>query len=62
MEINSVKLVFTANTHIVGMSATLNNVGDLQKFLQAEYYTKNFRPVCTQNIVKQSILLLALKL
>ncbi|XP_010708005.1 helicase POLQ-like isoform X1 [Meleagris gallopavo] len=40
------------NIHIVGMSATLNNVGDLQKFLQAEYYTKNFRPVELKEYIK----------
>ncbi|XP_035149264.2 helicase POLQ-like isoform X6 [Callithrix jacchus] len=31
-------------TQIIGMSATLNSVEDLQKFLQAEYYTSQFRP------------------
>ena len=32
------------------MSATLNNVEDLQAFLKAEYYTSQFRPVCTQGL------------
>ncbi|NXO76190.1 HELQ Helicase, partial [Sitta europaea] len=47
------KILYTSkNTQIIGMSATLNNVGDLQKFLQAEYYTNNFRPVELKEYIK----------
>ncbi|NXF51357.1 HELQ Helicase, partial [Oceanites oceanicus] len=53
LEITLAKILYTSkNTQIVGMSATLNNVGDLQKFLQAEYYTNNFRPVELKEYVK----------
>lgn len=35
----------TVEAQIVGMSATLNNITDLQTFLHAEHFTNDFRPV-----------------
>ncbi|XP_035751443.1 helicase POLQ-like isoform X2 [Egretta garzetta] len=53
LEITLAKILYSSkNTQIIGMSATLNNVGDLQKFLQAEYYTNNFRPVELKEYIK----------
>ncbi|NXP90774.1 HELQ Helicase, partial [Passerina amoena] len=53
LEITLAKILYTnKKTQIIGMSATLNNVGDLQKFLQAEYYTNNFRPVELKEYIK----------
>ncbi|NXY77088.1 HELQ Helicase, partial [Glareola pratincola] len=53
LEITLAKILYASkNTQIIGMSATLNNVGDLQKFLQAEYYTNNFRPVELKEYIK----------
>lgn len=48
LEMTLAKILYTSKTtQIVGMSATLNNVEDLQAFLRAEYYSSWFRPVCT---------------
>ncbi|NWR16414.1 HELQ Helicase, partial [Emberiza fucata] len=53
LEITLAKVLYTSKkTQIIGMSATLNNVGDLQKFLQAEYYANNFRPVELKEYIK----------
>ncbi|NXV06991.1 HELQ Helicase, partial [Cettia cetti] len=53
LEITLAKILYTSKkTQIIGMSATLNNVGDLQKFLQAEYYSNNFRPVELKEYIK----------
>ncbi|XP_069869268.1 helicase POLQ-like isoform X4 [Dipodomys merriami] len=49
LEMTLAKILYTSKTtQIIGMSATLNNVEDLKKFLQAEYFSSHFRPVCTQ--------------
>ncbi|XP_068191167.1 helicase POLQ-like [Antennarius striatus] len=47
-------LYMSNNTQIVGMSATLGNVQDLQMFLKAENYTNDFRPVQLKEFVKLS--------
>ncbi|NWJ10890.1 HELQ Helicase, partial [Crypturellus undulatus] len=53
LEMTLAKVLYTSkNTQVIGMSATLNNVEDLQKFLQADYYTNNFRPVELKEYVK----------
>ncbi|XP_073493208.1 helicase POLQ-like [Phyllobates terribilis] len=53
LEMTLAKILYTSETtQIIGMSATLNNVGELQQFLKAEFYTDNFRPVELKEFVK----------
>ncbi|KAM3939107.1 helicase POLQ-like [Leptodactylus fuscus] len=53
IEMTLAKILYTSeNTQIIGMSATLNNVDELQQFLKADYYTDNFRPVELKEYVK----------
>lgn len=44
--------VCIANTQIVGMSATIGNLPELAKFLDADVYQKDFRPVELQEFIK----------
>ncbi|XP_060043727.1 helicase POLQ-like isoform X2 [Erinaceus europaeus] len=53
LEMTLAKILYTSKTtQIIGMSATLNNVRDLQQFLQAAYYTSQFRPVELKEYLK----------
>ncbi|XP_073897967.1 helicase POLQ-like isoform X9 [Castor canadensis] len=53
LEMTLAKILYTSKTtQIIGMSATLNNVEDLQEFLRAEYYTSQFRPVELKEYLK----------
>ncbi|XP_037386278.1 helicase POLQ-like isoform X2 [Talpa occidentalis] len=55
LEMTLAKILYTSKTtQVIGMSATLNNVEDLQEFLQAEYYTSQFRPVELKEYLKIS--------
>ncbi|XP_066259214.1 helicase POLQ-like [Euwallacea similis] len=47
------KMTFlNANLHIVGMSATIGNIQEVAKFLKAEVYSQDFRPVELTEYVK----------
>ncbi|XP_038132515.1 helicase POLQ-like isoform X2 [Cyprinodon tularosa] len=52
IEMTLAKVLFMSTTQIVGMSATLGNIRDLQTFLGAENYTNDFRPVQLKEYVK----------
>nr|XP_023023772.1 helicase POLQ-like [Leptinotarsa decemlineata] len=53
LEATLTKIIYIkANTQIIGMSATIGNLPDICKFLDADVYTKNFRPVELTEYVK----------
>ncbi|XP_061553995.1 helicase POLQ-like [Phycodurus eques] len=53
LEITLAKVLhLSRDTQIVGMSATLGNIGELQTFLKADNYRDDFRPVHLKEYVK----------
>eukprot|EP00058_Branchiostoma_floridae_P018332 XP_002603821.1 hypothetical protein BRAFLDRAFT_124688 [Branchiostoma floridae] len=48
-------LYISKSSQIIGMSATLNNIQELQTFLSAEVYSNNFRP-CTEDLFIETAL------
>ncbi len=43
--------IYLAQPQIIGMSATLANIDDLLKFLDAQFYEERFRPVYNKIIL-----------
>ena len=53
LEMCLAKILFcSSSTQVIGMSATLNNIEDLQQFLNAEKYINEFRPVKLKEYIK----------
>nr|CAD7447919.1 unnamed protein product [Timema bartmani] len=53
LEILLTKLLFYAvDLHVVGMSATIGNLGEVATFLLADSFCRNFRPVELQEYIK----------
>ncbi|KAL0965703.1 hypothetical protein UPYG_G00284640 [Umbra pygmaea] len=53
IEMTLAKVIYISkSTQIIGMSATLGNVQDIQKFLRAENYSNDFRPIELKEYVK----------
>lgn len=53
LEVLLTKLIYTnKNIHIIGMSATIGNLEEVAKFLKADRYVGNFRPVELKEYVK----------
>ncbi|CAB4017489.1 helicase POLQ-like [Paramuricea clavata] len=53
LEMCLAKILFcSSSTQVIGMSATLSNIADLQRFLNAEIYINEFRPVELKEYIK----------
>uniref|UniRef100_A0A1A9WCV6 Helicase POLQ-like n=1 Tax=Glossina brevipalpis TaxID=37001 RepID=A0A1A9WCV6_9MUSC len=53
LEILLTKIMYlNANIQVVGMSATIGNLSELSKFLNADVYTRGFRPVELKEYIK----------
>lgn len=44
--------LLAAGIQIVGMSATIGNLNEIAQFLNADVYTRNFRPVELEEFIK----------